>query len=40
MRAMTKSLNPENDVNHFLKIKEIFIVKLKMIYIDHYFHPY
>jgi hypothetical protein len=27
-------------VNHFLKIKEAFTVKLKMIFIDHYFRSY
>jgi hypothetical protein len=27
-------------VNHFPKIKEGFTVKLKMVFVDHYFRPY
>jgi hypothetical protein len=38
VRARMKNLNPENDLL-FLKIKETFTVKLKMIFVDHYFHP-
>jgi hypothetical protein len=38
MFARMKSLNSENKIiNLFQKIKEVFIVKLKMISIDHYF---
>jgi len=45
--AKMKSLNPENDlrlffylkkiVNRFLKMKETFTVKLKIIFVDHHF---
>jgi hypothetical protein len=27
-------------VNRFSKIKEAFTVKPKMVFVDHYFHPY
>jgi len=36
MRAKIKSLNSKKTVNRFSKIKEVFTVKLKMIFVDHY----
>jgi len=35
--ARIESLNPENNLQFFLKIKEVFTKKLKIISVDHDF---
>jgi pyocin large subunit-like protein len=41
MRAKMKCLISENNLcKSFSKIKEVFTVKLKINFVDHYFRPY